>query len=369
MLSWDLRRQVSSAPKNAFTMPSKMSLDRVASARPRPQNSPVRCLPPYQPIFPKILQKPRKCATLFLTNAIRARGPAAARHFATNENRLPILPISPNHAERTAALPAQLCRIRPLAELPPKPFFRTSQIVSDRLRSSEIVRAHRRPSPAIPAELPKGSPDSVRQTGKKARQNASFRGKISPGAPEATLSARSARTIPKFDQPGTTEFARRQSRNGHQRPPEAPRHPWEETFFRGDIGRHWGTLGDLCPPRAPSAARERAAGRAPQICPCPQPHRHPPRPERKPAAQLEHLAVHPRQQPIVPRRLQRRLRHAHPVRHSPLPKVEVHEMLRSCAEIERAPCWNGFCSWSILYAERTTRQWRKSTRCDKDVGR
>ncbi len=175
MLSWDLRRQVSSAPKEVFAMPSKMTLDRAASVRPRPQNSPVRRLPPYQPVFPKILQKPRKCATLFLTNAIRARGPAAARHFATNENRLPILPISPNHAQRTAALPAQLCRIRPLAELPPKPFFRTSQIVSDRLRSSEIVRAHRRPSPAIPAELPKGSPDSVRQTGKKARQNASNR--------------------------------------------------------------------------------------------------------------------------------------------------------------------------------------------------
>ncbi len=36
-------------------------------------------------------------------------------------------------------------------------------------------------------------------------------------------------------------------------------------FFRGDIGRHWGTLGDLCPPRAPSTARKRTAGRAPQI--------------------------------------------------------------------------------------------------------
>ena len=347
-------------------MPSKMTLDRVASVRPRPQNSPIRCLPPYQPIFPKILQKPRKCATLFLTNAIRARGPAAARHFATNENRLPILLTSPQPcpAHRRAPCPAlphpSTCRTSAKALFSyVSDRLRSSGIVSDRLRSSERTAAHRPPFPQNCRKvrpIPSAKPAKKRV---KTRQTASFRGKISPGAPEATLSARSAPTIPKFNQPGTTEFARRQSRNGHQRPPEAPRHPWEETFFRGDIGRHWGTLGDLCPPRAPSAARERAAGRAPQICPCPQPHRHPPRPERKPAAQLEHLAVHPRQQPIVPRRLQQRLRHAHPVRHSPLPKVEVHEMLRSCAEIERAPCWNGFCSWSILYAERTTRQWRK----------
>ena len=110
-----------------------------------------------------------------------------------------------------------------------------------RLRSSGIVRAHRRPSPAIPAELPKGSPDSVRQTGIKARQNASFRVKVRPDAPEAKNSARLARTIPKFTQPGTTEHAGRQSRRGHQRPPGAPRHPWEEIF----PVRHLGTFGDI----------------------------------------------------------------------------------------------------------------------------
>ena len=116
------------------------------------------------------------------------------------------------------------------------PFFvrlRSSRIVWDRLRSSQIVRAHRRPSPAIPAELPKGSPDSVRQTGKKALQNASFRVKIRPGAPEAKNSARLARTIPKFNQPDTTEYARRQSRNGHQRPTRSASTSVRRNFFSG----------------------------------------------------------------------------------------------------------------------------------------
>ena len=115
------------------------------------------------------------------TTAIRARGPAATGHLAIHEHRLPILPMSPNHADRTAALPAQLCRsLYPsTVRISQRTAFcvrlRSSQIVSDRLGSSEIVRAHRRPPPAIPAELPKCSPDSACQTGKKrvtSRQNA-----------------------------------------------------------------------------------------------------------------------------------------------------------------------------------------------------
>ena len=47
--------------------------------------------------------------------------------------------MSPNHAERTAALPAQPCSIRTLSAFHKGPFIRTSQIVSDRLRSSQIV--------------------------------------------------------------------------------------------------------------------------------------------------------------------------------------------------------------------------------------
>ncbi len=99
------------------------------------------------PLFPKTLQEPRECATLFLTTAIRARGPAATRHFATHEYRLPTLPMSPNHAERTAALPAHPCRI-PLpaasVHLLHPSTCRTSAkalfaYVSDRLRSSGIV--------------------------------------------------------------------------------------------------------------------------------------------------------------------------------------------------------------------------------------
>ena len=45
----------------------------------------------------------------------------------------------PNHAKRTSALPAQPCHIRSRPAFSSKPFFRTSQIVSDRLRSSGIV--------------------------------------------------------------------------------------------------------------------------------------------------------------------------------------------------------------------------------------
>ena len=129
------------------------------------------------------MQEPRKYATLVFTIAIRARGPAATRHFATHEHRLPILPMSPSHADSPVALPSLPCRIRPLAALPPKPLFRTSQIVSDRLRSSGIVRAHRRPPSAIPARLPNCSPDSAGQTGKRARHFTLFRAKIRPPMP------------------------------------------------------------------------------------------------------------------------------------------------------------------------------------------
>ena len=111
------------------TRPNHPQSARESSRRPRP----------HQPISPKFLQELRKCATLLLTSDFRARGPAATRHFATSEDRLSILPMSPNQSERTAALPAQPCRIRPLSVFHKGRFFRTSQIVSDRLRSSEIV--------------------------------------------------------------------------------------------------------------------------------------------------------------------------------------------------------------------------------------
>ena len=179
------------------TRPNHPQSTQESSRRPRP----------HQPAFPKILREPRKCATLVLTTAIRARGPAATRHYAIHEYRLPVLPISHNHAGRTAALPAQPCRIRPLSAFHKGPFFRTSQIVSDRLGSSRIVsdrlgssqivsdrlRSSRivwdRPSapPAIPAELPKCSPDSARQTGKKARQSASFRADTRQNSPANAL--------------------------------------------------------------------------------------------------------------------------------------------------------------------------------------
>ena len=150
--------------------------------------------PPHQPFFPKILQEPWKCVTLVLATAIRARGPAVTRHFATHEHRLPIFPMSPNHAERTAALPVQPCRIRPLAAIPPKPFserLRSSQIVSDRLGSSGIVPdrttapppAARRPPfpqncrnirPIPPAEPAKERVNSRQNTPAKASEKKAF---------------------------------------------------------------------------------------------------------------------------------------------------------------------------------------------------
>ena len=101
---------------------------------------------PHQPIFPKTMQEPRKYATLVFTIAIRARGPAATRHFATHEHRLPILPMSLSHADSTVALPSLPCRIRPLAALPPKPLFRTSQIVWDRPSAQPPTVRHSRRS-------------------------------------------------------------------------------------------------------------------------------------------------------------------------------------------------------------------------------
>ena len=69
------------------------------------------------------------------TTAIRARGPAATGHLAIYEHRLPILPMSPNHADRTAALPAQPCRS--LYPSTVRISQRTAFCV--RLRSSQIV--------------------------------------------------------------------------------------------------------------------------------------------------------------------------------------------------------------------------------------
>ena len=137
--------------------------------------------PPHQPFFPKILQEPWKCVTLVLATAIRARGPAVTRHFATHEHRLPIFPMSPNHAERTAALPVQPCRIRPLAAIPPKPFsvrLRSSGIVWDRPRSYDRTAARRPPfpqncrniRPIPPAEPAKERVNSRQNTPAKASE-------------------------------------------------------------------------------------------------------------------------------------------------------------------------------------------------------
>ena len=69
------------------------------------------------------------------TTAIRARAPAATGHLAIHEHRLPILTMSPNHADRTAALTAQPCRS--LYPSTVRISQRTAFCV--RLRSSQIV--------------------------------------------------------------------------------------------------------------------------------------------------------------------------------------------------------------------------------------
>ena len=156
------------------TRPNHPQSARESPRRPRP----------HQPISPKFLHELRKCATLLLTSDFRARGPAATRHFATSEDRLSILPMSPNHAERTAALPAQPCRIRPLSAFHKGPFFRTSQIVSDRLGSSGIVRAHR---PPFPQNRRNVRPIPPAKPAKGARQNASFRADTRQNSPANAL--------------------------------------------------------------------------------------------------------------------------------------------------------------------------------------
>ena len=85
------------------------------------------------------------------TTAIRARGPAAARHFATHEIRLRILRTSPQpyRAHRRALCPA-LRHPYTCSQIRQRPFsvrLRSSQIVWDRLRSSERTAAHRPPFP------------------------------------------------------------------------------------------------------------------------------------------------------------------------------------------------------------------------------
>ena len=153
----------------------------------RPNHPPSRppVLPPPAPSptnFPKILREPRECATLLLTTAIRARGPAATRHLATHENRLPILRMSPQPCRAHSHPPCPAFQHPSAVRTSAKALFpyvsdrlRSSQIVWERLRSPRIVRTHRRPPTAIPAELPQCSPNAARQTGKKARQSASKR--------------------------------------------------------------------------------------------------------------------------------------------------------------------------------------------------
>ena len=278
----------------------------------------------------------------------------------------------PNHAQRTASLPAKSCRIRLLSAFHKEPLFRTSQIVPDRLRSSQIVRDRPSAPPPIARHSRRIAAMFARFRPPNRQKSASKRVGSRQNTPRRVRGKKQCSISPDHTEVHPTWHDRTCRQTVKKRPSTPTRSASTSVgrnFFGATFGDIWGHLGTYVPIARPAPPGNALPGAYRKSAPDSEPHRHPPRPERKPAAQLEHLAVHPRQQPIVPRRLQRRLRHAHPVRHSPLPKVEVHEILRSCAERERAPCWNGYCSWSILFAQRTTRQWRKSTRCDKDVAR
>ena len=245
------------------------------------------------------------------TTAIRARGPAATGCLAIHEHRLPILPMSPNHADRTAALPAQPCRsLYPsTVRISQRTAFcvrlRSSQIVSDRLGSSEIVRAHRRPPPAIPAELPKCSPDSACQTGKKARHFASIRVTSRQDAHEKKDSPRHLGVVDtskywstylgiysmhpfsaNFGSPVSLRADRRASRSRHlcqsqesdelyfrqmststrnsklktqnSKPTRHPLPKEKNTATFRDIWGHLGTFGDICPTFTPITKEPRS---------------------------------------------------------------------------------------------------------------
>ena len=156
----------------------------------------------------------------------------------------PITPIPPPHA-----LPGLAASVR-------CPQF-TRNRSSVRPGSSEIVRAHRRPSPALPAELPRCSPDSARQTGKKSVIPRHFASKYDPTRPgQKTLLdlPRPYRYSTNLKRPNRHADRHEMAVNDRQ---ERRAIRDKKLFFRvtlDDIGGHWGTYVPLARPARPGNA-------------------------------------------------------------------------------------------------------------------
>ena len=158
----------------------------------RPNHPPSRPRP-HQPIFQRSCGSPENALHCSLLPPFAPAALPQLDILRPMKTVCPSYECPLNHAERTATLPAQPFSIRPLSALPPKPFFRTSQIVSDRLRSSGIVSdrpgssertaAHRPPFPQNCRNVCPTPPAKPAKKRVKARHFASFRVKICPPTP------------------------------------------------------------------------------------------------------------------------------------------------------------------------------------------
>ena len=148
---------------------------RESSLRPRP----------HQPILPKIPREPRKCVTLVSTTVIRARGPAATRHFTTHENRLPILLTSPQPCQAHLPPPCPALPHPSSARFFVKALF---PYVSDRLRSSVRTARHSRKIAEMFARFRLSSRQKSASLRVTSRHCAPLRGKIRPQTPVKRVS-------------------------------------------------------------------------------------------------------------------------------------------------------------------------------------
>ena len=160
---------------------------RESSRRPRP----------HQTILPKILREPRKCVTLVSTTAIRARGPAATRHFTTHENCLPILLTSPQPCQAHLRPPCPDLPHPSTARFFVKALFpyvsdrlRSSGIVWDRLRSSVRTARHSRRIAGMFARFRLPSRQKSASQRVPSRHCAPLRGTIRPQTPVKKVSPR-----------------------------------------------------------------------------------------------------------------------------------------------------------------------------------
>ncbi len=192
----------------------------------------------------------------------------------------PITPSPPPHA-----LPGLAASVR-------CPQF-TRNRSSVRPGSSEIVRAHRRPSPALPAELPQCSPDSARQTGKKIVIPRHFASKYDPTRP-------GQKTVLDLPRPYRYSTNLKRPNRHADRHEMAVNDRQERRAIREKklfSGRHLGTYGDIWGHMSPSRAQHRPGTHCrarPAPCRFTRPNMHANR--QKMANNDHHIGtVHPRE--------------------------------------------------------------------------